>query len=134
MTAAEDESIKGLLNRFEELTELSIKEAMYINEHTVKMACGAPLEREELRLKAAKAIKLRSRAILGLERIIHDEPDLVQSFCAKAAKGTMISVEEVIEILSSKTANGYTLTAGMRVDGRRELSSLASWKTGLNLL
>ena len=97
------------------------------------MACGAPLEREELRLKAAKAIKLRSRAILGLERIIHDEPGLIQSFCAKAAKGTMISVEEVIEILSSKTANGYP--DGWNEGGWEEgLSALASWKTGLNLL
>ena len=32
---------------------------------------------------------------------------LIQSFCAKAVRGTIISVEEVNEILTSKTVNGY---------------------------
>ena len=54
ITAAEEESVKSQLDQFEQMTELSIKEAMYVNEHTVKMACGAPLEREGLRVKAAR--------------------------------------------------------------------------------
>ena len=107
MTAAEEENVKSLLDQLEQITELSIKEVIYVNEHTIKMACGAPLEREGLRAKAAKAIKLRTRAAVRLERIIHDEPGLIQSFCVNAVRGTIISVEEVIEILTSKTVNGY---------------------------
>ena len=103
MTAAEDEEVKNFLDHLEELSELSIKEATFVNENTVKMACGAPLEREGLRFKAATAIKLRAKAVLGVGRIIHDEPGLVQSFCAMAVKGTMISVNEVANILSAKT-------------------------------
>ena len=60
MTAAENEEVKNFLDHLEELGELSIKEATYVNEHTVKMACGAPLEREGLRFKASTAIKLRA--------------------------------------------------------------------------
>ena len=107
MTAAEDEGVKNWLDHFEGLVELSMKEATYVNEHTVKMACGAPLEREELRLKAATAIRLRTRAVLGFSRIIHDEPAPVQSYCTLAARGTMISVDDVAGILAAKTDKGY---------------------------
>ena len=130
MTEAEDLATKAELDSLELKESISIKEALFINEHTIKMAVGAPGEREDLRRKAVKTTMSRQKAELGISRIIHEAPEPVQIFCVAASKGTTISVENAIAIIREKDSDGNYPEAWMQggwADADKFLMALDVW-------
>ena len=84
MMVEENPATKIELERLDLLDMLSMKEAIFVEDHTPALPIGAPGEFQQLRSKAKITRQRRKTAVDSFERHIKDEPLMAQSLCLVA--------------------------------------------------
>jgi hypothetical protein len=104
---------------------LSIKEAIFVEEHTSEALSGALGQFQSLRGKAKSARNRRRIAIDSFQRKIKDEPLPVQPLCHVAAHGTIITVDEALTILRERSEDDIK---GNWQDAEAFLDIIQAWR------
>jgi hypothetical protein len=104
---------------------LSIKEAIFVEEHTSEALSSALGQFQSLRGKAKSAKNRRRIAIDSFQHKIKDEPLPVQPLCHDVAHGTIITVDEALTILRERSEDDIK---GNWQDAEAFLDIIQAWR------